>query len=227
MPQSDLSPGSTSPASDTRDASRIREAIAKANKVWNNQQQQPDSPGGSTVPVAAAGAIGDVAAATIQLSQGTWRTIPALSQAMALTVATTGAQNGDQIQISKTDVSQFAVTINGGLVVLPAGVREDVVLQFDGAAWALRKEGVPAVLSGTAGPLAGNGVLAVAVPGLAATAHVMITLLDGTNANVATTGYRVSAVAANSFTIQAMKVGSVDIGAADATALFAWVAVNP
>jgi len=89
----------------------------------------------------------DTATQTIATPGTGWRTIGTLSQNGALTVGTTGAVAGDQLEIVRTgtDAYTYAV-INGGvgagtLATLPASKQGSVKIQFDGTNWAFRGGG--------------------------------------------------------------------------------------
>lgn len=94
----------------------------------------------------AAGANLTDADATIQITAGAWRKLPAatLSAGRALTLGTTGAVAGDQITVTRLDATAntYAV-INGGagagtLLTMPASKVNFGLFQFDGTNWALR-----------------------------------------------------------------------------------------
>lgn len=101
---------------------------------------------------AAAGAsLTDASSQTIQIAGGSWRKLPTLSQNGTLTLGTTGAVDGDQIEITRTSVSAFTYTVvNGGagagtLYTMSAGVVDFAKFQFDGTNWSLRSFGAGAL----------------------------------------------------------------------------------
>jgi hypothetical protein len=85
------------------------------------------------------------AAATILIGGGNWYTLPAatLTTARTVTLGATGAALGDEILVSRVDVTGFALTIaNGGggagnVAVLPGGEQGFVQARFDGTDWKL------------------------------------------------------------------------------------------
>lgn len=94
----------------------------------------------------AAGAnLTDTATQSIQVSGGSWRKLPTLSQGGTLTVATTGAVAGDQMTITRTSTHAFSyAVVNGGsgagtLFTFPASKSGFLDIQFDGTDWALKR----------------------------------------------------------------------------------------
>ncbi len=89
------------------------------------------------------------AAASPAVGGGNWYTLPAatLTAARTATLSTTGAKAGDEITITRLDVSGFAYTIvDGGsgtptLVVLPGGEVGFVTARYDGTNWKLVRSG--------------------------------------------------------------------------------------
>lgn len=107
-----------------------------------------DTSGWVRVTDGAAGTdLTDTATQTIQSSQGDWRKLPVLGQGGTLTLGTTAAVAGDQITITRTDVSAFTYAIvNGGagagtLLTMPVSKICSAKFQFDGTNWALRDLG--------------------------------------------------------------------------------------
>lgn len=98
---------------------------------------------------AAKGADLTDASPTITLSQGTWRVLPAatLSTGRTVTLGTSGASAGDQITITRLDVTAntYAVVNGGGgagtLVTFPVSKIGFARCQYDGTNWALREVG--------------------------------------------------------------------------------------
>lgn len=134
MSGSDANPGGIEPSADSRAASRAREAIAKANKVWQNTTQAP----GANLP--------DAAGPThINITGGTWRIVPLLGQASVLQLDATSAQEGDQITVTRTDANAFTYTVNNNagvaLVVMPASKVNFAKFQFTGGDWVLKELG--------------------------------------------------------------------------------------
>ncbi len=90
----------------------------------------------------------DTATQTIQITAGTWRKLPTLGQGGTLTLGTTGAVAGDQIEITRSDTSAFTYAIvNGGagagtLYTMAVSKIGCAKFQFDGTNWALRSFGV-------------------------------------------------------------------------------------
>jgi len=95
----------------------------------------------------AAGANLTDADATIQITQGTWRKLPAatLSAGRNLTLGNTGAKAGDQITITRLDATAQTYTIKDNaaatLFVMPASKVNFVVCQHDGTNWFLKTGG--------------------------------------------------------------------------------------
>lgn len=85
---------------------------------------------------------------TIQASEGEWRQMPTVTAARNVTLGTTDAIAGDQITITRTSTSAFAVAVlNGGagagtLISLVASKASYAKFQFDGTNWELREFGV-------------------------------------------------------------------------------------
>ena len=97
---------------------------------------------------AAAGAdLTDAASQTIQITAGAWRKLPTLSQNGVLTLGTTGAAAGMQLEVTRTSTAAFTYTVNNGgagagtLVVMPASTASSAKFQFDGTDWSLRSVG--------------------------------------------------------------------------------------
>lgn len=98
---------------------------------------------------AAAGTdLTDTATQSIAITGGGWRKLPLLGQGGTLTLATTGAVAGDQIEITRSDAHAFTYAIvNGGtgagtLYTMAASKIGCAKFQFDGTDWALRSFGV-------------------------------------------------------------------------------------
>jgi hypothetical protein len=106
-------------------------------------QIEPPSAHARAVP--AKGADLTDAAATILITQGKWRVMPAatMTAARVITVGTTGAVNGDIIRITRRDQTANTLTItNGGVgagspAILPASKQGFVDVIFDGTDWSL------------------------------------------------------------------------------------------
>jgi hypothetical protein len=89
------------------------------------------------------------AAVTIQRSQGMWRKMPAatLTANRIVTLGTTGAVAGDQIEVTRLDLGAFTLAfLNGGagagtLYTMIASKLGWAKFQFDGTNWALRAFG--------------------------------------------------------------------------------------
>lgn len=98
----------------------------------------------------AAGTALTDADATIQVGGGNWRVLPAatLSTNRQLTLGTTSAVAGDQIELTRLDLTANTYTIiNGGagagtLLVFPVSKLGCAKFQFDGTNWALRSFGM-------------------------------------------------------------------------------------
>ncbi len=101
------------------------------------------------------------AAATIQITAGAWRILPAatLTASRTLTLGTTGAAAGDRVKVERLDLTAYAYSIvNGGvgagtLLVLPPGRKSFALFYFDGTNWSVEECGVlgaAARLAGTA-----------------------------------------------------------------------------
>lgn len=90
------------------------------------------------------------ASPTITISQGRWRVLPAatLSTNRSITLGTSGAVAGDQIDLTRLDVSANTLAVvNGGagagtLITFAASKLGCGRFQFDGTNWALRSFGV-------------------------------------------------------------------------------------
>ncbi len=89
----------------------------------------------------------DTATQTIDISGGTWRVLPTLSQGGTLTVDDANAVAGDQITITRRSAAAFTYAIvNGGagagtLLTMPASTPSFAKLQFDGTDWEVREMG--------------------------------------------------------------------------------------
>ncbi len=87
----------------------------------------------------------DTSTQSIQVSGGSWRKLPTLSQGGTLTVATTGAAAGDQMTITRTSTHAFSyAVVNGGtgagtMFTFPASKSGFLDIQFDGTDWALKR----------------------------------------------------------------------------------------
>lgn len=87
------------------------------------------------------------AAATITISEGTWRVLPAatLGAARVLTLSNTGAYAGAQITVTRLDATANTYTVNNAaaaaLVVMPASKVNFADFQHDGTAWFLKRLG--------------------------------------------------------------------------------------
>ena len=118
---------------------QVRASI-EINRTLADMSRRVDPDG---VAGALAGANLTDAAVSIDVTQGRWRRLPAatLSMARILTLGTTGAQNGDEITITRDDVSANTYTIaNGGggggnLLVMPASKQGFITAQFNGTDW--------------------------------------------------------------------------------------------
>jgi hypothetical protein len=113
------------------------------------------TPIGTSVAALASQACGDKganltdAAVTITVSQGKWRVLPAatLTANRIITLGTTGAVAGDQLTITRLDLTAFTLALlNGGagagtLLTLPVSKLGCATVQFDGTNWALRSFG--------------------------------------------------------------------------------------
>lgn len=88
--------------------------------------------------------------ATIQISAGRWRVLPAatLSANRVLTLGTTGAVAGDTFEITRLDTTAFTYAIaNGGggggtLITFPVSKTACARCRYDGTNWALRLFGI-------------------------------------------------------------------------------------
>jgi len=114
------------------------------------------------------------AAATIQITAGRWRVLPAatLTVDRILTIGTTGARLGDRMRITRRDLTAFDYSIvNGGggagtLAILPPGRLSFADLWFDGTDWKVAALG--ALSSPISGLIAGTALTdaaATVVPG--------------------------------------------------------------
>ncbi len=97
---------------------------------------------------AAAGTnLTDTSTQIIAITGGGWRKLPTLGQGGVLTLGTTGAVAGDQIEITRSDTSAFTyAVVNGGtgagtLFSMPVSKMCCAKFQFDGTDWALRSFG--------------------------------------------------------------------------------------
>lgn len=92
-------------------------------------------------------ALTDTSTQTLATPGTGWRQLPTLSQGGALTLGTTGAVAGDQIDVVRTSTSAFTYAIiNGGagagtLCTFPVSKQASATFQFDGTNWALRRVG--------------------------------------------------------------------------------------
>jgi len=89
--------------------------------------------------------------ATITVSGGSWRRMPAatMSASRVVTLGTTGAKAGDQITVTRDDATAHTLTIvDGGpgtptLLVMPNSKIGDIVAQFNGTNWLRRTSTLP------------------------------------------------------------------------------------
>lgn len=85
---------------------------------------------------------------TIQATGGLWRKCPTITANRIITIGTTGAVAGMQMDITRLSTAAFTMAIaNGGggggtLTTFPASKKGSCTLQFDGTNWALRAVGV-------------------------------------------------------------------------------------
>lgn len=134
----------------TRNRDRLRQALqgfpgaqmdAAATLAVLNLLDGDSGPAGTNLT--------DTASQTIQITDtnGRWRKLPTLSQNGTLTLGTTGAVAGDQIEVTRTATGAFTYAIvNGGpgagtLATFPASKVASAKFQFDGTNWALRSIG--------------------------------------------------------------------------------------
>lgn len=90
--------------------------------------------------------LGD-ADATVTVAGGAWRTLPAgtLTASRTLTLDPTGAAAGDELEVTRLDLSAWVLAlVNGGpaggtVVTLPAAARSFAVAHFDGANFVHRR----------------------------------------------------------------------------------------
>lgn len=83
------------------------------------------------------------ASATIAISGGRWRVLPAatLSADRVLTIDDLGAVAGDEILVTRNDATAYKLTLNNGgagagtIAVMPAGLRAWCLTRFDGTNW--------------------------------------------------------------------------------------------
>lgn len=88
--------------------------------------------------------------ATVQVSEGAHRRLPAatLSANRTITLGTTNAKAGDQIEFMRLDLTAFTLAfVNGGagagtLLTLPVSKLGCARFQFDGTNWFLRSFGM-------------------------------------------------------------------------------------
>lgn len=111
---------------------------------------------------AAPGANLTDASATIQITAGAWRSLPAatLTANRTLTLGTTGAKAGDKITVTRLDETGFTLAIaNGGagagtLVTLPGGEIGSAAAVFDGTNWKLQDAGATTPITAVGADLA-------------------------------------------------------------------------
>lgn len=97
----------------------------------------------------AAVALGD-ASVTIQVGDGRWRRLPAatLTANRSITLGTTGAVAGDEIDFTRLDVGAFTFAIvNGGggagtLITFPVSKLGSGTFRFNGTNWELKSFGM-------------------------------------------------------------------------------------
>lgn len=112
---------------------------------------QPNYGGGSgrwlRVATSRKGANLANAAATISVSEGDWRVLPAstLSANRVLTLQTADAVAGDTITVTRLDAEAYTYAIHdeaaGVITTLPASQRWFADLEFNGTNWLLRRAG--------------------------------------------------------------------------------------
>ena len=101
------------------------------------------------VPVVDKGADLTDASVSINAGQNDWRVLPAatLTASRIITLATTNAEEGTILVITRLDVGAFTLQIdNGGagagtLITLPVSVRYFAAFYYDGTNWLLRRAG--------------------------------------------------------------------------------------
>jgi hypothetical protein len=89
------------------------------------------------------------AAATVVITAGAWRILPAatLTTNRILTLGTTGAVKGDMMTITRLDVTANTYTVNNGgvgagtLLVMPASKQAFLDAYFDGTNWTTKRMG--------------------------------------------------------------------------------------
>jgi hypothetical protein len=104
------------------------------------------------VPIVDKGADLTDASVSINAGQDDWRVLPAatLTAPRTITLATTNAENGTRLEITRLDVGAPTLQIdNGGagggtLITFPGGVRSFAYFYFDGTNWLLRRAGTMA-----------------------------------------------------------------------------------
>lgn len=85
--------------------------------------------------------LADLASQTITVAGDFWRTIPVIGQTSTITLGTTNAEEGDRIEITRTDASAFTLAIiNGGtgagtLVTFPTSLPGSGEFYFNGTDW--------------------------------------------------------------------------------------------
>jgi hypothetical protein len=83
----------------------------------------------------------------LQVSDGSWRRLLLLTGDRNKTLLTTGANKGDQIEITRLDISEFNCNIvnggpSGGIIsVLPKNQKNFGLFQYNGTDWELRRIG--------------------------------------------------------------------------------------
>lgn len=93
--------------------------------------------------------LGD-ASATITISGGRWRVLPAatLTADRTLTIDDAGAVEGDEILVTRNGIESFKLTLaNGGagagtIAAMPSGSRAWCLMRFDGTNWIHAASGV-------------------------------------------------------------------------------------
>lgn len=87
---------------------------------------------------------------TIYVTGGPWRVLPAssLTTNITITLGTTGAQEGDTLELTRLDVGAYTAAIaNGGnsggtLCTMPVSARAWGLFYFDGTDWLHRRSGL-------------------------------------------------------------------------------------
>ena len=111
--------------------------LAQFSTDWAARRESKTATRGNAV------AVTNVAAQTLQVSAGSWRTVAALSGNSTYTIGVAGAVSGSELLITRNDTGAYTIAISGGgtnpatLFTMVASKPNHALIRYDGADWAL------------------------------------------------------------------------------------------